>query len=257
MEALHDDATHSILLDFRDVSGFDVSAVNNFVRLAQRMSSGKVAFLLAAPPDLFSDLLGQICGEELTRSYRIFPDVNAALEWCEDDIIHSAHAAMTEQSDQAKRDRDELFDTVADDLLSELDRQERIESLLNTIGPYLEPQNFAPGQTLLSQGDLGPGMMFVRQGAVLERITDTSGSSSTLRTLGPGTFFSEPAAYGPWRSLHTYQAESAVQIALITPKAFLELETIAPETARTIHRLVVAALVASLGTDLRPPEWKP
>jgi sulfate permease, SulP family len=257
MEALHDEATHSILVDFREVSGFDVSAVNNFVRLAQRMSSRNVDFLLAAPPDLFMELLRQIGGEELTQSYRIFPDANSALEWCEDNIIHSAHTAMTEQSDQARRDRDNLFDTVADDLLSELDRQERIESLLDTIGPYLEPRSFSPGQTLLGQGDLGPGMMFVRQGAVLERIIDGSGGSSTLRTLGPGTFFSEPAAYGPWRSSHGYQAESAVQIDLLTPQAFLELENITPEAARKIHRLVVAALIANLSTDLRSTEWTP
>jgi sulfate permease, SulP family len=257
MQALLDDGTDSILVDFQDVSGFDVSAVNNFVRLAQRMSSRNVAFLLAAPPDLFTDLLRQIGGEELTRSYRIFHDANSALEWCEDSIIHSAHAAMTEQSDQARRDRDELFDIVADDLLSELDRQERIENLLDTIGPYLESRNFAPGQTLLAQGDLGPGMMFVRQGAVLERITDASGGSSTLRTLGPGTFFSEPAAYGPWRSSHGYQAESAVQIALLTPKAFQELEKVSPKAAQSIHRLVVAALAANLDTDLRSTDWTP
>ncbi|WP_158269593.1 SLC26A/SulP transporter family protein [Desulfonatronum sp. SC1] len=257
MEALHDDSTRYILVDFQNVSGFDVSAVNNFVRLAQRMSSRNVAFLLAGPPDLFTDLLRQIGGEDQARSYNVFPSGNTALEWCEDDIIRSAHAALAEQSEQAQHDRDELFDTVADELLSELNRQETIESLLSAIEPYLESQTFPPGQTLLGQGDLGPGIIFVRQGAVLERFTDTSGGSSTLRTLGPGSFFSEPAAYGTWRSSHGYQAESTVQIALLTPKAFLELENITPEAARKIHRLVVAALIANLATDLRSTEWTP
>ncbi len=255
MEALHDEATHSILVDFRDVSGFDVSAVNNFVRLAQRMSARNVTFILASPPDLFTDLLRQIGGQELARTYRVFPDDNSALEWCEDEIISSAHVALTDTSDQARRDRDELFDTVADDLLSELGRQEHIERLLDSIAPYLEVQSFTPGQTLLAQGESGPGMIFVMEGAVQELIRDDSGEASTLRTLGPGTFFNEAAAYGPWRTPHGYQAESSVKIALLLPEALRKLEQQAPREALAVHHLVVTALAGRPDTAPRHTAW--
>lgn len=252
MNVLRSDATRYILVDFRNVSGFDVSSVNNFVRLGQRISSRNIVFVLAGLPDRFQDLLTQIGGAELVQSCMAFSDLNSALEWCEDDIIRAAQAAMADHSAQARRDQGELFDTVAEDLLQELEQREGVENLMKDIDAYLETQSFGPGQVLLAQGARSSGMMFVHQGAVRERLTDASGGSTSLRTLAPGAFFCEPAAYTSWRATCDYQAEFATQVAVLTPEALLRMERNDPQAAQRIHRLAVAGLIASIGPGYPP-----
>ncbi|GAB6057729.1 SulP family inorganic anion transporter [Desulfonatronum parangueonense] len=243
MEAWTNEETRFILVDFQKVTGFDISAVNNFVRLAQRISTRNENFILSAPPGLFVDLFNQVAGPETASKVRVFPDKNTALEWIEDQLLNSALSTLAKATPDSRISHDRLFDEVADDLLDQLEQQEHVETLLDRIRPYLEARSFAAGQELLAENAPAPGMFFIHQGAVRESVSASSGSSSTLRTLGQGTFFAVPAAYEPWKSCCSYQAESAVETFLLTPEALRELESVDPRTAQEIHRLVVSSLV--------------
>lgn len=242
---LQNRTTRFIIVDFQKVTGFDVSAVNNFVRLAQQISSQNMLFVFAGPSKLFQNLFRQIGGSELSDAYLIFPDINSALEWCEESIIADAQAAVTYDPAQTRKRQEDLFEQVADDLLKELEQQEQLETLLKKIEGYLKSRSFAAGQKLLAQGDLSPGIMFVQQGTVTEKVIDSSGRSTALRTLRPGMLFSEASAYTPMPSHCDYVAETPVRIALLTPEALLDIERHDPDTAQKIHRQVIAALISA------------
>ncbi len=242
MQTMDNDATQGIVVDFQRVSGFDISAVYNFVRLAQRLSARQATFVLAGAPKLFSDLLQQIGGREVAANTRFFPDRNAALEWSEETLLTDAQRAMHENSTQARQARADLIDHVADDLLLRLKRQEQVENLLERLSPFAATQTFSPGAVLLKPGEIARSMFLVRQGVVQEFVIDAVGAQSTLRSLGPAMFFAEPAAYGPWMTPHGYLAESATQAVLLSPQALRAVETKDPQTALEVHRLVVAAL---------------
>jgi sulfate permease, SulP family len=242
MNAMEGNETHGIVVDFHRVSGFDISAVNNFVRLAQRLTTRQVAFVLAGAPELFSDLLRQAGGKDVAENTHVFPDRNAALEWCEDMLLEEAQNAMGRDSAQARQARAELFDHVSDVLLRRLEQQEQVENLLERLSPFLETQTYSSGATLLKAGEIARAMIFVQRGVVREFVADAAGRQSALRSLGPATFFAEPAAYAPWPSPHVYLVESETEAALLTPEALRTVEIEDPQTALEVHRLVVAAL---------------
>lgn len=249
MEAITKEEPRFIVVDFHRVSGFDISAVNNFVRLAQRLANRRAAFVLAGAPGLFVDLLRQVGGRDMTTHLHVFPDRNTTLEWCEDRLLEEAGQVMAAGTAQAHRARSELFDEVSDLLLGRLARQEAVENLLERLGPFLEIRRYVPGETLLGAGETAAGMMFVLRGVVREIGVNEAGRQTVLRSLGPWAFFAEPAAYASWTSPLTYTAESETEVGLFSPDALLALEADAPQTALEMHRLVVEALSQSLHPD--------
>ncbi|HDQ41871.1 MAG TPA: STAS domain-containing protein, partial [Desulfonatronum sp.] len=242
MQAMDEEGTQAVIVDFQRVSGFDISAVYNFVRLAQRLSARQATFVLAGAPELFSNLLQQVGGQDVAENTRFFSDRNAALAWCEDTLLQEAQQAMHEDSAVARQTRADLIDHVADDLLLRLKQQEQVEKLLERLSPFVERRSWLPGVVLLQPGETARSMFFVRQGVVREFVIDAAGAQSTLRSLGPATFFAEPAAYAPWVTPHGYVSESETEAALLTPEALRALETKDPQAAFEVHRLVVAAI---------------
>lgn len=242
MQALDDDDTQGVVVDFHRVSGFDISAVYNFVRLAQRLNTRHAEFFLAGAPGLFADLLQQVGGDDLADNTRFFPDRNAALEWCEDRLLNEAQQVMREDSALARQTRADLIDHVADDLLLRLTHQEKVEKLLKRLVPFAKTRTWLPGALLLKPGENARSMFFVQKGVVREFATDSTGTQSTLRSLGPATFFAEPAAYAPWVTPHGYLAETEIEAVLLTPEALCALERKDPRAAFEVHRLVVVAL---------------
>lgn len=231
-----------VLVDFERVSGFDISAVNNFVRLFQRLSTRGVGFVLADAPPRFADLLRQVGGDAVESGVQFMPDRNAALEWCEERILVQAHADLAATTADGAQARHALFDDLSDEMLKRLEAQEYVESLSQRMEGIVQLRQIAKGTTLLAAGAPAEGLIVVRGGVVAEYVEHADGRRSALRSLGSGSVFAEAAAYGPWTSSHTYVAESEVEACVLTPDDLRRLEAESPDTALEVHRLVVGAL---------------
>src|SRR5262249_35840682 len=81
-----------LVLDFRRVSGLDSSAVLSFVRmrrLAQRR--GFTVLVTHVSPPISHQLTVSRLADDSPGAFRVFPDLDHGIEWCEERILHDAH----------------------------------------------------------------------------------------------------------------------------------------------------------------------
>ncbi|MDY0162434.1 SulP family inorganic anion transporter [Desulfobotulus sp.] len=240
LEKIEGQQPRCIVMDFSKVAGFDVSAVNNFLRLAQKLSGRNLTLVLAAAPPRFETLLRQAGSETLNAAIFTFEDANTALEWSEERVLKEAQKEASQTLLQERMSKDALFDAVSDGLLKNLAHQEKVESLLKKLHPFLEIKSIEARAMILRSGQKVEAAVFVQEGFVREYRAGEGGKHIALRTLGPGTFFAEPAAYGPWLASQAYVAESPAELAFLTPSAFRKLEIQDPSTALELHRLLIS-----------------
>lgn len=76
-----------VLIGFEGVTGFDISAINNFLRLFQKLSGARISILLSGVPPRFQELILQETDSETEKQLTFFDNKNKALEWSEEKIL--------------------------------------------------------------------------------------------------------------------------------------------------------------------------
>ncbi len=228
-----------VILDFEAVSGYDISSVNNFIRLINRFADQSITFIFASAPKGFSEMLTQNLDEDTATLVKTFPHTEAALQWAEDYIIEHENLILKSSSIAGQTARDSLFDSTSEELLLTLDRQAQLEGLIEKFTPYLVKKDYNRDEIVLAGQTKAPGICLVISGVISELAETESGLSTKLRDLGPGTFFAEAAAYSSRLSLYTYQAKTDAQVAILTAENILKLEEVMPQEAALLHRLVI------------------
>jgi SulP family sulfate permease len=226
-----------ILVDFSAVSGFDVSAVDNFTRLVRRLGRKGSGVALSAAPERFRKLLEHQAGKELYERLRWCSTLDEALAWAEDRLLVQASLLVQADSIQGKEARGRLIDQVSDSLLDELARRERVEGILAdpAIAPCL--RNFKAGEIVLAAASPSPGFCLVASGTVSEQDAGTK-----LRIMGQGDCFAAEALAGHWVSHNAFTADSDATVAMLTPGLVAELETSNPALALEIHKAAISRL---------------
>lgn len=228
-----------IILDFQEVNGYDISSVSNFVRLIIRFAGQNVRFAFSATPDGFRELLAQNLDHTLSEQIGFFPESENALQWAEDWIISGESELMNAQTESGRTARDELFERASDDMLAALERQARVEQLIETCSPYLVAERYDKDALILRQSTSADGLYLVKSGVVVEQAGADHENPTLLRELGPGTAFAEPSAYGSFQSSQSYRAKTAVEVCVLSPAALTTLEAVLPGAALELHRLVI------------------
>ena len=167
-----------LILDFSAVSGFDFSAVNVLSRFLQTANAAGAQVVLSAlpghlraglernlPPCVFSGLL-------------IEPNVDQALERCEDIVI----AAWKEDVDIAHERRASLLEHSAADLERHLERQIRFEDLMEELRDWTAPRQYAPGEVLAAPDVPPEGLQLLLSG----RASAHDSEGVRLYQCGPG-----------------------------------------------------------------------
>ena len=208
-----------ILLDFAAVSGCDLSAANvlcQFVQLAHR----------AGVRTVFSEVSRQLEGSlrrnlpvESWEQIWFEPDFESGLERCEELLIKLATSGPSGPKDD---ERGRLFDRVADELERHLDELAIFEGLLERLDPWLEPREYAEGETLSLQGEVRDGGQLLVSGLV--SVHDAEGTR--LHHCGPGDVLD------PWSAFEDKNVASTTAIArtpcrtmMLTPVARERLES--------------------------------
>jgi sulfate permease, SulP family len=228
-----------VILNFETVSGYDISSVNNFIRLINRFADQKIMFIFSAAPKGFTEMLTQNLDQDSAGMVKTFPHAETAMQWAEDYIIEHENLILKSSSKAGQTARDSLFDSASEEMLQALDRQAQLEMLIDKFSPYLNKNEYRREETVLAGQAEAPGICLVVSGVISE-LTDTAEDHPTkLRDLGPGTFFAEAAAYGSRLSPYTYQAKTDAQVAVLSAESILQLEEIMPHEAALLHRLVI------------------
>ena len=163
-----------------------------------------------------------------TRWTRRFPDVDSALEWCENELLIAAGAVAAEPP----------ADLAAQELLVGVPADEVAQ--LEAVSTRRE---LAAGETIFREGDTADSLYFILSGAVSVLLPlDGTGRSRRLATLGPGIAFGEMALLDEGRRSADVVVERDCVLVELPTTAFAEVGVRYPHLGR--------ALYANLARDL-------
>jgi len=232
-----------MILDFAEVDGFDSSAVNCFLRMLQRCTAAGCLLVFAGAPQTLAEQMHRASPQDAAAT-RFLPDLDRALEWCEDQVLEGELARMEAQGGGEGRDR--LFDLAVDDLLRHLEDAERFEALVERLRPYLEFRQLAAGTTILEQGRDAGGVWMVLSGQAEEVVRDREGGSVRLRTLGIGGMAGRASADGFSPAPATLTASTECSLSFLSTAAIRRLQEDDPAAALAFYRLLSSQLESQL-----------
>ena len=238
-------APNHIIVDFAEADGFDSSAVNCFLRMLQRCAEAGCRLIFAAPPADLAHQMQRAAPEE-SASAVFLPDLDRALEFCEDAVLEKALTDLA--MDGRTGDRHKLFDRAVDDLLEHLADAERFESLLERLAPQLENRQVAAGEIILEQGDTPGGALLFISGQAEEVYRHPAGTTIRLRSLGPGCMAGQITAERSKPAAGSITAISECSVAFLSATTFHRLQSEDPPTALAFYALFTAQLESRLAT---------
>ena len=175
-----------VILDMRRVAAVDFTAIHMLEMLDARIAEqgGNLIFSqiprsLPTGVDLrrYFDQAGLMRPE---RSIKVFPELDAALEWAEDQVI--ATGAPCGSCEEQPLDLAEI------DLLADF-----TPAGLALLRRCAAERSLAAGEKLFSQGDAGDEIFIIRKGEVRIELPLTGREAHHLATFGQGDFFGEIA----------------------------------------------------------------
>jgi SulP family sulfate permease len=208
-----------VILDFRMVPGLDSSAALSFSRLKQVTQQHQIVLVFTHLSPAIRKLLDKdLFSAKDSAAWRIFPDLDHGLEWCENQILASGPQ------------------TEAVTLMAELRKSLAIapERLMR----YFERIEVQRGQCIIRQGEPSPGLYFVESGLATVQLECGPQTQVRLRTLHPGTVVGEMGLYLGGDTSAAVYANEPTTLFHLSPARLEEMETEAPEVAAAFHKLI-------------------
>jgi glutaminase len=172
-----------VIVDFKRVHLADIAARKLVMRLARSMRDGLSELLFAniANDGPLGPLSRELAEHEEERLVRVFRDVDAALEWCEDQLLARSLKGVAEPK----------FALGQLDVFKGLSAEEC--KLVETI---VRPLMFDKGEVIIREGDQAKLFFVLARGSVSVQIrvpTPTGERKRRVASLGPGLTFGEMA----------------------------------------------------------------
>lgn len=223
-----------ILLDFKNVSGFDISAANAFQRFISSAHAEQVRIVLTETSPRFISMLQRILPTENANNLVTAQDMDRGLEACEEAIL----AEYAERTAQEANAADMLFEQSVDDMMAHLDRQIIFEALVEELRPWVQECHYE-GETLVVQkGETQQGLQMLVWGSA----TATDGDGGTrLAHLCAGAVLVPQAAFAPFVAKEHIVADGPCRTALLTAQTRLLMEQETPDLALRLDRYVISS----------------
>lgn len=225
-------ACRSLILDFRQVLGIDYSAVMTLHKLRHFAEREGFDLVFAdLPPNVARSLAkgGLIDGDGETRCH-VFPNLDAALEWCEDRLLATASA-----DDATRRSTEEW-------LKAELGAEE----LFGRLKDFFTILELAPGDFVFRQGEPGDSIFLLSSGRVTILFTPPEGQEVRLRSMVGHTMLGEMGLYRDMPRGASVLVDEPTVVYRFTREAIARMEREEPRLAHAFHRFVVRMLASRL-----------
>ncbi|MGH9442920.1 MAG: SulP family inorganic anion transporter [Thermoanaerobaculia bacterium] len=220
-----------VILDFRQVLGIDTSAIKILVKA--RQFAEREGFLLVFS-GLGTRVGGQLRSGGLLRAgdktCRIFRELDAALEWCEDRVLEERISP-----EEAKRSSDEW-----------LTHEIGSETLFQQLVGYLETISYAAGDVLFVQGDPAEFLCLISSGRVSVILRSPEGNDSRLRSMQRHTIVGEMGLYRTAPRGARVLVDQPTIVYRLSRQALDRMETENSKLALAFHRFVVRTLADRL-----------
>lgn len=217
-----------MVLDFRLVSNIDSSAVNSFLKLKQLSRTKQVTLVFA---NLNSSIRQQLQHidyfSKVDTVCRDFPDLDHALEWCEDSILEMEEAV----------DMDHL--SLSQQLRESFSNKEAVPRFMN----YLKHLKVPAGYYLFRKGDMSENLYLIESGKIAILLEIGDGRNIRLQTMGGGTVLGEMGLYTKEPRSATAFVEKPTSLYCLSRESFNKMQTEDPGVALSFHQFVVRLLV--------------
>jgi anti-anti-sigma factor len=219
-----------VILDVTRMNELDSTGARILLQCCHRAQGAGVQLLMCGHEQRAetSSLLRDHSVPEAFTAGRLFPDLDRALESCENQLLRTLKTASATEEDRA-------FELL--DLAHGLAPDERI-----TLKEVLSRREYAAGATVFAQDDSGDALYIILRGSASVRLVDPRGRERRLVTFSAGTVFGEMA-------LIDSQARSATVIA-DEPLTCYALERAAFERLSISHPRIGMTLLANLAREL-------
>jgi SulP family sulfate permease len=215
-----------VLLDFRLVNGLDSSAVLIFTKLKQlAQAHGLVLVFTHLDGTIQQQLAKEVFARQDQALWRIYPDLDHGLEWCETQMIQSMALANHASSAQAVAEVSRLLADNDQVLL-----------------PYLEQVEVSAGQTLIQQGEPSKGLYFIETGRVTVWLAGEDGAQLRLRTMTSGAVVGEVSWYLGQPASASVVTDEASTLYYLPAGNLRRMEQEAPGLAINFHTFIACLL---------------
>jgi glutaminase len=171
-----------IVVDFKRVHLVDASAHKLIARAARSIaeSGAQLVFAAIAEEGPLGTFVRELGAQPASNAVRLSPDTDAALEWCEDQLLASASA----------RGSGTKFALSELDLFKGLSAED-----FRLIEPIIRPLVFEKGDIIIREGEDAKLFFVVARGSVSVRIKvrGENGRKKRVASIGPGLSFGEMA----------------------------------------------------------------
>lgn len=214
-----------IILDFADVQGFDISAVNNFNRLARKLQIMNRVLAMSAAPKTMIMLLEPNLSQELRQLIIQSDSLNNTLMLVEDRILEKELFELKSDSNKDKNKRHQLFNMVSDDYMLELEKLEHLESMMSALKDYVQKIKFESSKKIISASESVDGLYIIEWGSVSEVRSLGSGSQEKIKGLGPGDVIAPNLFFTKQKSCTDFISEKETILYYIDRKNFHNIES--------------------------------
>ncbi|MFH1153823.1 MAG: SulP family inorganic anion transporter, partial [Pseudomonadota bacterium] len=222
-----------MLLDFKQVTGFDISAINHFQRVVLTAKTTGCVIVVTSAPHRFADAVRKNFPQDVLENISFFETLNDGLEWCEDDLIRNLEAALSAETGL----RETMFDRSVDDVLKQLETQEFVELLVHELGDWLRPENFPAGSIIIEKGQATDAFYLITWGNAIEY---DPGSGRRFRFLEQGCVIEGPAPFAPHHTAAaTIMADTDCKTASLSFRSRQMLEKENPELAIRLYGYLI------------------
>ncbi len=176
----------NIILDFRRVVNIDFTAVNLLKQIHSRLMAANGTLILANIPLLLStghdmkEYLRTLGLSDSSENIKFFDELDDALEYIEDEIIHEANLDVTKNVPFLHLNQFEFFKPFKPEDVAQFEKCSReIEC--------------PSGENVFNMGDVSDEMYFIRKGTIRIQLPIEGKRSHHLATFGKGDFFGDMA----------------------------------------------------------------
>ena len=215
-----------IILDFRRVTGLDSSAVLTFAKGKQLAEGQSITLLLS---DVSKSIRQQFERGGLSEGeqVRFEPDLDHALEWCEDQLLYNRRIT-----------RVNVPTTLGSQLIEIGFEKVSVQRLMG----FLERVDVDEGDRLIKQGDRADDLYFIEQGGVTVYLELEGGHPVRLQTLGAGTVVGELSLYLDMERSASAVADLRTVAYRLTRDALVAMKESDPKLASAFHEYLVRLL---------------
>lgn len=230
-----DDGVRFVVLDFGHVLGMDSSAIDVFARLEREAQQRGVRLALTAVPGALGDRFAAH-GVFRAPGCPRFASADQGLE-------HAEELLLAQHGEPVREQRASLAVQLA--ALADLpDIEQRL-------APFVDRAAFAPGETLMRQGQLADDMMFLESGRVSAVLLEKDVAPVHLRTLTPGTLVGEVALVRGGNRTASVIAVTPCEVVRIDRAGLARLEAADPTLAFAMHRMIMQQVSEKLVDNTR------